>query len=299
MAPPTLRPVRSLSSPHCGHSMMAMTPFLPPDGYSSASPSTGPEQTGATVVVERLIRLACYRRAAMWFVLAVSVVVVAYNNVVNRWRPFHGAAYVPLNTVFAGTITLLAAAVLGLSAAELGFDGDAAGATSALGIVVLFALAVVILARSRHGHRLTDARVIDLRGPALIFYVLVRIPLGTAVTEEVVFRGVLFAAWRDAGVSSVVAAVCTSVAFGLWHVAPTIIGIRVNHLDTSRRTIRIVVIGAVLFTFSAGMGLTWLRVATGGLVAPIVLHAGINSASALAAVLAGRRRGRSSAAPTH
>lgn len=234
----------------------------------------------------------------MWFPLAASVAVVAYNNVVNRWRPFHGAAYVPLNIVFAATITLLTAAVLGLSAAELGFEGDVAGAGLAFAIVALFALAMLSLVRSRHGHRLTDARVVDLQGAALMFYVLVRIPLGTAVTEEVVFRGVLFASWRDAGLSAVVAAVCASVAFGLWHVAPTIIGIRVNHLDTSRRTIRIVVIGAVLFTFSAGMGLTWLRVATGGLVAPIVLHAGINSASALAAVLAGRRRGRSSAAPT-
>jgi membrane protease YdiL (CAAX protease family) len=118
--------------------------------------------------------------------------------------------------------------------------------------------------------------------------VLARIPLGTAVTEEVLFRGVLFAVWRDVGISSLNAALFASLAFGVWHVSPTIFGIRINDPQASGQRLWAAVTGAVLFTTVAGLGLTWLRLRTGGLLAPIVLHGGINSVSALAAVRAGR-----------
>jgi hypothetical protein len=60
----------------------------------------------------------------MWFALALSVVAVAYNNVVNRWEPFRGAAYVPLNLAFAGGVTLVAVTTLEPSPAEVGLRGD-------------------------------------------------------------------------------------------------------------------------------------------------------------------------------
>jgi uncharacterized protein len=227
----------------------------------------------------------------MLFAVLLSLAVVAYNNIVNRWGPFHGAAYVPLNLTFACATTLVAAATLGLSRSELGLRGDITDAGVPLALVTVFAIGAFAIAGSGHGHRIADKRVMDLRGSALAFYVLVRIPLGTAVAEEVVFRGVLLAAWRDTGASMLLAAVCVSVAFGLWHVTPTIIGIRMNDLDASRRKVSVAVIGAVMLTMLAGLGLTWLRIESGGLVEPIVLHAGINSVGALAAVSAGRRAG--------
>jgi membrane protease YdiL (CAAX protease family) len=99
---------------------------------------------------------------------------------------------------------------------------------------------------------------------------------------------VLFAVWRDVGISSLNAALFASLAFGLWHVSPTILGIRINDPHASEQKLWAAVAGAVLFTTIAGLGLTWLRLRTGGLLAPIVLHGGINSVSALAAVRASR-----------
>jgi len=58
------------------------------------------------------------------------------------------------------------------------------------------------------------------------------------------------------------------------------------------------IVGAVLLTTLAELGLTWLRIESEGLLGPVVLHAGINSVGALAAVLASRRSGRHQAAPT-
>ena len=225
----------------------------------------------------------------MSFALVLSLFLLAYNNLVNRWAPFHGAAYVPLNLTFTGAVALVAAATLGLSRAELGLRGDLSDAGMPFVLVAVFAIGAFTLGGSRHGHRIADRRVIDLRGSALAFYVLVRIPLGTAVAEEVVFRGVLFAAWRETGASTLLAAVCASVPFGLWHVTPTIIGIRMNDPYASRRKLLLAVIGAVVLTTVAGLGLTWLRLDTGGLVGPIVVHAGINSTGTLAAVRGSRR----------
>jgi uncharacterized protein len=225
----------------------------------------------------------------MWFAFSLSLLIVAYNNVANRWTRFHGSAYVPLNLAFTGAVTLGSAATLGLSRAELGLDGDISDAGVSFAAVAVFGIGAFSLARSRHAKRIADKRVANLRGPELAFYVLARIPLGTAVAEEVLFRGVLFAVWRDVGMSSLGAALLASLAFGLWHVSPTIIGIRINDPQVSGRRLRAAVAGAVLFTTVAGLALTWLRLRTGGLIAPIVMHGGINSVSALAAVRAGRR----------
>ncbi len=227
----------------------------------------------------------------MRFALLLSIVVVAYNNLINRWPPFHGTAYVPVNLAFGGANAVVTAAALGVSRNELGLQGDVGDTALPLMLVVLFALITLGIARSRHGHRIADARVEGMHGGALAFYVLARIPLGTAVTEEVVFRGVLFAAWREAGTSSTAAALYASLAFGLWHVAPTIIGVRMNDPEAGSHTLQAAVAAAVVLTTIAGLVLTWLRLRSGGVLAPIVLHAGVNSVGALAAVTA-RRRGR-------
>lgn len=225
----------------------------------------------------------------MWVALLLSLVAVAYNNIANRWERFHTSAYVPLNLAFATCMTVAAALLLELSRTDLGLRGDFGEARLVVAIVGLFALGAFAVGATRHRRWIADRRVAGLRDGPLAFYVLVRIPLGTAVVEEVVFRGVLFAAWRDAGASTLVAALWASAAFGLWHVTPTIIGVRINDPDAGRQRLAVAVFVAVVLTTMTGLGLTWLRLESRGLVAPILLHAGINSLGALAAVKAGRR----------
>jgi membrane protease YdiL (CAAX protease family) len=224
----------------------------------------------------------------MALALVLSLFIVAYNNVINRWEPFHAAAYVPANLAFTGAVTLAAASAAELSPAELGLGGDLSSVFVVLSAVALFAVVMLLLARSRSAHRLADRRVARLRAGGLAYHVLVRIPVGTGVAEEVVFRGALFAAWVAAGHSDINAALYSSVAFGLWHVSPTIIGVRMNDPNASVRRVTVAVVGAVVLTTGVGLALTWLRVETGGLLVPIVLHGGINSTAAYAAVLAHR-----------
>lgn len=66
-----------------------------------------------------------------------------------------------------------------------------------------------------------DQRVSGMDGGQLAFFALVRAPLGTAVFEEVAFRGILLAmlarrfttGWAVAG---------SSAAFGAWHILPAL-----------------------------------------------------------------------------
>lgn len=117
----------------------------------------------------------------------------------------------------------------------------------------------------------------------LLFVALVRIPLGTAVFEEVAFRGILLAAgfrvlstWRAVTVSSLV--------FGLWHIPPTIVALWVNGVSATAGEGMLTIAGAVLATTIAGYGFAWLRLASGSILAPILAHCATNSLALVAAV---------------
>lgn len=224
----------------------------------------------------------------MWIALALSLVAVAYNNTINRWKPFHGAAYVPANLAFAGGLLAISVGALRWDRVDWIPLGDASHAVLVSLSVVIFAIVAAGIARSRHAHLIADRRVAGLRGSDLFYHVVVRIPLGTGVTEEVLFRGILFTLWRETGASSLVAALSASAAFGLWHITPAVIGLRMNDPDASKGRVWTAVSGAVVVTTLVGLFLTWLRVVTGGLLAPVLLHGGVNSTGALAAVVASR-----------
>src|SRR5688572_2085805 len=106
----------------------------------------------------------------MWFALALSSLLVAYNNLVNRWGPFHGAAYVPVNLAFTAVITLVTASMLGFSPSELGLEGDIGDVAVPAAALAIFAVGAFVLARSRYGHRIADRRVANRRGRSLAFY---------------------------------------------------------------------------------------------------------------------------------
>ncbi|HYO60395.1 MAG TPA: CPBP family glutamic-type intramembrane protease [Actinomycetota bacterium] len=221
--------------------------------------------------------------------ILLTLALAVYNNVANLWPPFNRTAYVPANLIAAGAVLAAGAAVLGLSAEQLGVAQlgltDAALGT---GIGAALAAPLFVLAATARGARLVaDRRVSDLRGRALAYQTLIRVPLGTALLEELAFRGVVFAAWLDEG--EVVAYAVSSVVFGLWHVAPAATMVRVNAPGATPALTARSVAGTVVVTAAAGAALTWLRVGTGSLAAPFALHATLNSLATLAGALAGRR----------
>ena len=219
----------------------------------------------------------------------VTVALALYNNLANLWPPFNGIAYVPANLCAAAVLLALAPSALGLSAEELGLAGPhATGAAGGLAAGLALGLPLLAAARTHRGARvLADARVRHLRGGELVYQALVRVPLGTALLEELAFRGVLFGAWR--GYGDGVAAVVSCAVFGLWHVAPATTMVRVNAPAARPALVARAVAGTVLVTAAAGAALLWLRVETGSLAAPFAAHAAVNSLATVAGARAGRR----------
>ena len=137
---------------------------------------------------------------------------------------------------------------------------------------------------------LQDARVAGADGGAIAYQVLIRIPLGTVLWEETAFRGVLLAALlRVLPVRRAIGA--SAAVFGLWHIRPTVSAVAANDLANGLPARAAAVLFGCVSTAAAGVLFTWLRVRSGGLLAPVLLHAATNCLGTLAAAAAHRLDG--------
>lgn len=221
---------------------------------------------------------------------AALALVAAYNVVGNLLLP--SAAYVPANLAFAGALVALARRS-GATAGDLGLRTDRLGRGLRAGLAVLALVTAVVVAAAfvpAAGNLFEDTRVAGVGAAGMAYQTLVRIPLGTAVTEEVVFRGVLLGMLlRRTSPRAAVAG--SSVAFGLWHVLPA--------LETAGATPALPSAGtpagmaaaagaAVAATTVGGLLFAWLRLRAESLLAPTLAHAATNGvAFAVAWALAG------------
>jgi len=147
----------------------------------------------------------------------------------------------------------------------------------------------IALASSRIRPLLRDDRAATTSMGDVWRRALIRFPLGTALFEEVAFRGVLPALfggpWRGDLLSA--------GAFGLWHLIPTQRALAGNPASKGMPAARRVgaVVGGSLAAGVAGLALSALRRRTGSLLAPWLVHASFNSLSYLAGVTAHRMGG--------
>jgi membrane protease YdiL (CAAX protease family) len=131
-----------------------------------------------------------------------------------------------------------------------------------------------------------DARAMGGGLAHAVYEALVRIPIGTAVAEETIFRGALLGLFLQRH-TRLGAVLMSSLVFGFWHVLPTLDTIRANPAGAlvSGDALRTgaAVVGSVLVTAAAGAAFSWLRFRSESLLAPILAHAALNSAAYVAA----------------
>lgn len=157
------------------------------------------------------------------------------------------------------------AAVSGSNAERLGLRNAASGlkwGAAAAAIPVLGSAVVAAVPALRRRVRPSEDDLAE--------WVLFRIPVGTVLTEELLFRGVLDAA----------SPALSPVFFGLWHIRPA-------------RTAGDSVAGTVAATTVAGVVFSWLRARSGSVLAPAALHYALNASGAVLAHLAATERERS------
>ena len=215
-----------------------------------------------------------------------------YNLVQNFVLP--NWAYVPANLAVSVGLVVLARK-RGCSWEELGLaPGRGRRGLLMGGSGALLAITSALAARGCIQLRpfLLDARAESQSRGEVIYRSVLRFPIGTALFEEVAFRGVVYGMWRRAGSSHKAASAVAAGAFGLWHVIPSWSALRGNPLGrtvTAGRSIMGVVLAGAAITGLSSVGLTWLRGRSGSLVAPWLTHSAANSVGYLAGVDAWRR----------
>lgn len=224
------------------------------------------------------------------FGLALGLVValaVAGNAAMNLLVP--PPLYVLGALLLALLAVLVAVRVGGCGARDLGLEWERLGHDLRLGAGAAAVLAVVLAvgaALPATRNLFTDRRVDQHSVMLLLYHTLVRIPLGTVVLEETLFRGVLLGLalrrW-----SPQVAVAFSSVLFGLWHLLParSVSGFNPVVATASQGTLRqvLLLVLAVAATALAGAVFCWLRLRARSLAAPAVLHLAGNSLAYLLA----------------
>jgi membrane protease YdiL (CAAX protease family) len=162
---------------------------------------------------------------------------------------------------------------------EAAVSGLRAGAAVAVPLSGLLSLGALVPA-TRHFYR--DPRIVSASAGEAGYQVFARIPVATAAGEEIVFRSAfegLLSLRRPPWQAALVGA----SVFGLWHVLPAVDrlhshpGLLYVHGGSAKRRAG-VVIATVVITSVAGLALSWLRRRAGSVLAPIIVHAAVNSA---------------------
>ncbi len=210
-------------------------------------------------------------------------VLAAWNVLVNLVVP--SPAYIPAN-LLAGAGLLALAARWGFGLDDIGLERTRARTGVRWGLAAAVVVAVVfsaLVAWPWTRRFFEDGTLVDISVAGLLYQVAFRIPIGTALFEELAFRGVLLAVW-SAESTRRPAVLGSSIAFGFWHVIPTLERLDLNpaggYAVNGFAEVGLVA-GAVASTFVAGLIFVWLRARSRSLIAPIVAHAAINSTAFL------------------
>ncbi len=219
---------------------------------------------------------------------AVGVALLAVHNVaVHRLLPAPADAALNLATAV-GLTTFARHAGCSRSDLGIGVEDARSGLRAGLGAAALaggaVALAAALPATRRYFH---DRRVSGVGRGEAAYHVAVRIPLATALAEELLFRGALLALFRQRR-SPATAVLWTSLLFGAWHVLPTIDHYQGNPASDLAadpgRGRWLAVLATTLSTAAAGGAFGWLRLRSRSVLAPILAHAAVD----VSAYLAGR-----------
>jgi membrane protease YdiL (CAAX protease family) len=207
-------------------------------------------------------------------VAAIAVVDIVGNVLAPE------AARVPVKLVILVALVAWSRRCVGLSWDELGLARDHLGAGLRLGGVAagIVAAAIAVLVSVPGTRSSFDSSAIAHASTTRqVLMVLVIIPIGTALFEETIFRGVLLGVLLRAWTRRT-AVVVSSVLFGFWHLVPALSD---ANGQSGAATIGVVV-GTIAATPVAGLVFASLRLRSGSLAAPVLAHIATNSLTYLA-----------------
>lgn len=222
----------------------------------------------------------------------LALIIGTYNNLTNLLpSEVHDITYVPVNLAFLG---ILLAWVLGksnLSAADIGLRRDNILSSlkwgALIGILIPAPLFILVAVQDlvwRVG--VDDPRIVGITLGTLLYRVLIRIPLATALFEELLFRGILYG--RLITLTNFTrTALITSGVFALWHITPTLNVFRDSDAFSSDMLLGLAFVGALFSTFLGGLMFAFIRYRTDSVAGCVAAHGLINSLATVAFYIRG------------
>ena len=230
---------------------------------------------------------------------AIAGVTIALNALVNGVLPWQ--AHIPVSLSVAGIVSGLALKA-GVTPHDQGLEPAALRRGLTSGLAAAAPIAVVVGRGATH-HTTRDFYSVASSAASnrrRAYEVLLRIPFGTALPEEMIFRGTLLGIFlRHSTVGPAIAT--NSVLFGLWHVLPALRLSSQEGWTAGRKAAY--AISSVLLTALAGAVLSVLRLRSGSVIAPWLAHVAANNAGLIGGWMGSREsrfawRGLSRRTPT-
>jgi membrane protease YdiL (CAAX protease family) len=182
-------------------------------------------------------------------------------------RQLNKRYYTVINLGF-GLLAVLFAKIAGVSWANLGLGVNSLGVVLIFAVLAILALEFVVL---KNRVQLNGKNYEEL---------FIRIPIGTALAEELIFRSSLMGLLLQ-NYSRLAAITVSSAAFGLWHILPGPGSILATQKIAGWQApvwlaLTSSAILTVIATTVGGIFIGWLRIISGGIVLPWIFHASIN-----------------------
>jgi len=220
-------------------------------------------------------RLASPKQLRGW---AIGAGIVGSVQIATRLLPQR--FQVPAGLACASVVSALAAKN-GADFKDQGLSADDAPRGVVYGVLAAIPIAALIGA----GHGFGPSRALYKSDHMLTastgraaYEVFVRIPFGTALPEEIVFRGAVLGLLSGQH-GRLRATAISSLLFGLWHIAPVLTSPDGSlpfdrHRFAGRTTW---ILGSILATAASSFLLCWLRFRSASIVAPWMAHTAANA----------------------
>ncbi len=223
--------------------------------------------------------------------ILLVICILAYGIILAKFIP---PKYHFISNLLAASTALYWALLSGFTPDDLGigFGFILSGVLVAIGasVIILSAAYVVTFIPFIKRILLNHNSILQSKPTKIAYETTVRIPLSTALSEEILFRGVLLGVFLSI-YPTIEAVIITSIVFGFWHIFPALNTMNENYYkkNTSRSKKILSVLANIATTTIAGIFFSWLRILSNSILAPWLVHWTINSSSVLSVIFASKK----------
>jgi len=212
------------------------------------------------------------------FLLALFL--FTYNNVVNFLPPsLHAPLYVWMNLGVLFLVWILSRRYLNLTLSDIGCTKQNIGKSILYGLglsaLVILPFVILLWLLPTLGFELKSPRLETIARDIFWWRIFVRIPIGTAFFEEMLFRGIFYG-YLMKKISRARTILITSLFFGFWHIMPAFRVVSQDLQISAPVTFVALWLLLLLGSIVGGILFAWIRYRTKNIAGCVLAHALIN-----------------------